>query len=206
MKESNNKQRRLSFGEKVSYGFGGSAQNVYAALVSTFLTAYYTDTVGLAAMAVGTMMLFARIFDGVTDLAMGMIVDKTKSKYGKARPWILWTAPFMMIGLVLMFSAPAGLSDNGKLIYAYLTYIFMNCIISTSSNLPFNALLARMTLDVQDRTSAFQCCRILLPKRVGKYITCSGWNCRLQLGRYLLLCMDFGRDHTESWPRMDTVV
>lgn len=105
-------------------------------------------------MAVGTMMLFARVFDGVTDLIMGMIVDKTKSKYGKARPWLLWTAPFMMIGLVLLFSAPTSLSDSGKLVYAYLTYIFMNCIVSTSSNLPFNALLARMTLNVQDRTSA----------------------------------------------------
>lgn len=94
------KEYRLGIGEKISYGFGDCAANIYVAVASTFLTAYYTDTVGLAAMAVGTMMLIARIFDGITDLIMGGIVDKTKSKYGKARPWVLWSAPFMFIGLV----------------------------------------------------------------------------------------------------------
>ena len=114
-------------------------------MASSFLTAYYTDTVGLAALAVGTMMLVARIFDGVTDLVMGAIVDKTKSKYGKARPWVLWTAPFMCIGLIAMFSVPQGLSQSQGLIYAYISYIFMNCIVYTANNLPYNALLSRMT-------------------------------------------------------------
>lgn len=144
---------RLSMGEKLSYGLGDCAANVYVAMASTFLTAYYTDTVGLAALAVGTMMLIARIFDGVTDLVMGAIVDKTKSKYGKARPWVLWSAPFMFLGLVLLFSVPSGLSGSSKLIYAYVSYIFMNCIVYTANNLPYNALLSRMTLNVQDRAT-----------------------------------------------------
>ena len=101
------KEHRLSMSEKVTYGFGDCAANVYVAMASSFLTAYYTDTVGLAALAVGTMMLVARIFDGVTDLVMGAIVDKTKSKYGKARPWVLWTAPFMCIGLPCFLSRKA---------------------------------------------------------------------------------------------------
>lgn len=145
------KEHRLSMSEKVTYGFGDCAANVYVAMASSFLTAYYTDTVGLAALAVGTMMLVARIFDGVTDLVMGAIVDKTKSKYGKARPWVLWTAPFMCIGLIAMFSVPQGLSQSQGLIYAYISYIFMNCIVYTANNLPYNALLSRMTLNVQDR-------------------------------------------------------
>ena len=144
---------RLSIGEKVAYGFGDSAANVYVAMAGSFLTAFYTDSVGIAAAAVGTMMLLARIFDGVTDLIMGAVVDKTKSKYGKARPWVLWSAPLMMIGLILLFTVPTSLSSGGKLAYAYVTYIFMNCLVYTANNLPYNALLSRMTLNVQDRAT-----------------------------------------------------
>lgn len=146
--------KKLTFGEKFSYGLGDCAANVYVAMASSFLTGYYTDTVGLAALAVGTMMLVARIFDGVTDIVMGAIVDKTKSKYGKARPWVLWTAPLMAIGLILLFAVPKSIyGTNAGLVYAYVSYIFMNCIIYTANNLPYNALLSRMTLDVQDRAT-----------------------------------------------------
>ena len=150
---NSSKDHRLSIGEKVAYGFGDSAANVYVAMAGSFLTAFYTDSVGIAAAAVGTMMLLARIFDGVTDLIMGAVVDKTKSKYGKARPWVLWSAPFMMIGLILLFTVPSSLSSGGKLAYAYVTYIFMNCLVYTANNLPYNALLSRMTLNVQDRAT-----------------------------------------------------
>lgn len=110
------KEHRLQTGEKIAYGLGDCAANVYVAMAGTFLTAFYTDTVGIAAAAVGTMMLLARILDGVTDLMMGAIVDKTKSRYGKARPWVLWSAPLMCIGLILLFTVPSGLSASGKLV------------------------------------------------------------------------------------------
>jgi GPH family glycoside/pentoside/hexuronide:cation symporter len=144
--------KKLGFGEKFAYGMGDCAANVYVAMASTFLTGYYTDTVGLAALAVGTMMLVARVFDGATDLIMGAIVDKTKSKYGKARPWVLWTAPFMAIGLVFLFGVPQAMyGSSSGLVWAYVSYILLNCIVYTANNLPYNALLSRMTLDVQDR-------------------------------------------------------
>lgn len=146
--------KKLTMGEKISYGLGDCAANVAVAMCSTFLTAYYTDTVGIAAAAVGTMMLISRVFDGVTDILMGAIVDKTSTKWGKARPWLLWTAPFMALALILLFNVPSGLSDSGKLIYIYATYIFQSCIVYTANNLPYNSLLSRMTLDVQDRASA----------------------------------------------------
>ncbi len=149
--QSQDKKVRLSATEKLSYGIGDCGANVIVALASSFLTGYYTDTVGVAAAAIGTMMLLCRVFDGITDLIMGALVDKTKSKYGKARPWLLWTAPLMGISLFLIFNVPASLGATGKLIYIYLTYIFQNCIIYTANNLPYNALLSRMTLDVQDR-------------------------------------------------------
>ena len=106
------KKTSLSWSEKISYGMGDCGANVTVALCSTFLTAYYTDTVGIAAAAVGTMMLLARVFDGVTDIIMGAIVDKTKTRWGKARPWVLWTAPLMAIALILEFNVPGGLSGN----------------------------------------------------------------------------------------------
>lgn len=147
------KEHRLQTGEKIAYGLGDCAANVYVAMAGTFLTAFYTDTVGIAAAAVGTMMLLARILDGATDLMMGAIVDKTKSKYGKARPWVLWSAPLMCLGLILLFTVPSGLNAGGKLAYIYVSYIFMNCLVYTANNLPYNALLSRMTLNVQDRAT-----------------------------------------------------
>ncbi len=148
------KSVKLKTSEKVAYGFGDSAANIYVAMAGTFLTGYYTDSVGVSAAAIGTMMLLTRILDGGTDILMGALVDKTKSKYGKARPWLLWTAPLMAIGLISLFSVPENLSETGKMVYIYITYILMNCVIYTANNLPYNALLSRMTLDVQDRTSA----------------------------------------------------
>ena len=145
---------KLSFAEKFSYGLGDCSANIVVALTGTFLSAYYTDTVGIAAAAVGTMLLLCRVLDGGSDILIGALVDRTNSKYGKARPWMLWTAPLMAAGIYLLFNCPEDLSENGKLIYVYITYIFMMVIVYTANNLPFNALLSRMTLDVQDRASA----------------------------------------------------
>lgn len=147
------RSNRLSLNEKVCYSLGDCAGQIYVALATFFLTGYYTDTVGIAAAAVGTMMLVARIFDGTSDLIMGALVDKTNTRWGKARPWILWTAPLMGIALFAMFSVPEFLGYDGKLIYAYITYILLNCIIYTANGIAYNSLLARMTLDVQDRVS-----------------------------------------------------
>ncbi|MCC8064003.1 MAG: glycoside-pentoside-hexuronide (GPH):cation symporter [Clostridiales bacterium] len=147
-------QQKLSMAEKFAYAMGDCGANVYVAVTSTFLTALYTDTAGIAAAAVGTMMLVTRVFDGGSDLIMGAVVDKTKTRWGKARPWLLWSAPLMAIGFILLMNIPSGFSSGGKLVYAYVTYIFMNCIVYTMNNLPYNALLSRMTLDVQDRASA----------------------------------------------------
>lgn len=147
------KNGKLGIGEKVSYGLGDCAANIYVGLGGTFLTGFYTDTAGIAAGAIATMMLVTRVFDGITDLMMGAVVDKTKSRFGKARPWILWTAPLMMLGLISLFTVPMSLGAGGKLLYAYITYFIMNCIVYTANNLPYNALLSRMTLDVQERAS-----------------------------------------------------
>lgn len=137
---------------KLCYGCGGASSNILSMLAGTFLLSYYTDTALMGVAAVSTMLMVVRIFDGFTDVVMGGIVDKTNTRWGKARPWLLVSAPFMTIGIVLLFNVPMGLSDSGKLIYAYLTYIFIMCIVYTVFAIAHAALLARMTMDYNDRT------------------------------------------------------
>lgn len=143
--------KRVSLKEKVSYGIGSGGGNIITQLVGTFLIAYYTDSVGIAATAIGTMMLVTRLLDGITDILMGGIIDKTKSKWGKTRPWLFISAPFVCIGLILTFNVPWYLSDSGKIVYAYLTYIFLNCISFTIYMISHTSLLSRVTLDPHDR-------------------------------------------------------
>lgn len=98
------------------------------------------------------MFLVCRIFDGVTDLVMGGIVDKTSSRLGKARPWLIASAPLTLLGIVLLMNVPAGLGETGKLVYAYITYIFMNCIVYTIYGVSNTALLPLMTHDKNEST------------------------------------------------------
>ena len=125
--QAGEKKGRLSATEKISYGIGDCGANVIVALASSFLTGYYTDTVGIAAAAIGTMMLLCRVFDGITDLIMGALVDKTKSRFGKARPWLLWTAPLMGISLFLIFSID--ISNIGSLLKTFLSMLRSSWIV-----------------------------------------------------------------------------
>ena len=144
---------RLPMWKKICYGCGAGGGNVMSTLLASFLLSYYTDTAGIAAAAVGTMFVICRLLDGVTDFAMGGIVDKTNSKLGKARPWLVICAPLMCIGIILIVSVPKGWSEAAKLVYAYVTYIFLNCIVYTIFGIAHTALLARMTRDFKDRNT-----------------------------------------------------
>lgn len=146
-----NESVKLPVWKKICYGCGAGGGNVMSTLLATFLTAYYTDTAGIAAAAVGTMFLICRLLDGVTDLTMGGLIDKTNSRIGKARPWIILSAPLMCIGIILILSVPQGWDASMKLVYAYVTYIFLNCVVYTIFGVAHAALLARMTRDFKDR-------------------------------------------------------
>lgn len=148
-----NENAKIPVWKKICYGCGAGGGNVMSTLLATFLTAYYTDTAGIAAAAVGTMFVICRLLDGVTDLAMGGIVDKTNTKLGKARPWLIIAAPLMCIGIILILSVPQGWDEAAKLVYAYVTYIFLNCIVYTIFGVAHAALLARMTRDFKDRNT-----------------------------------------------------
>ncbi len=146
-------KEKIKMKEKLAYALGDVGCNFVWTTVSMFLTLYYTNNVGIAAGVVGTIMLFTRLFDGVTDLIFGSILDRTHTKMGKARPWILRSVPMMAIGLILVFNVPGGLSDNGKIIYAVITYVFVAAIAFTISNLAYNALMSLMTDDPEERAS-----------------------------------------------------
>jgi GPH family glycoside/pentoside/hexuronide:cation symporter len=144
---------KVSLKEKISYALGDAGCNFVWTTVGSFLTIYYTNSVGIAPAAVATLMLLTRLLDGVSDLVMGSVIDRTNTKWGKARPWVLWTAPLMGIGLVLLFSVPASLPSGAQLVYAYITYILMAAVIYTACNLAYTTLLSLMTDDPEVRST-----------------------------------------------------
>lgn len=142
---------KLSLKEKIGYALGDGAANIAWRGVATFLFIFYTDVFGINPAAVGLLMLIARFSDGIIDVIMGVICDRTDSRYGKFRPWILWTAVPLGITLSLLFTSP-NFGPAGKVIYAYTTYLLF-FIIYTANNIPYGALMAVMTPDDKERTS-----------------------------------------------------
>ncbi|MDD3339195.1 MAG: MFS transporter [Lachnospiraceae bacterium] len=138
--------------ERFSYGCGDFGCNIIYTAMSAFLLFYYTDYAGVSAAAVGTIMLISRIFDGISDIIMGIIVDRTKSRFGKARPWLLrMCIPFAVSG-VLLFSVPAGWAEVPKLVYVFITYNLVSTVIYTAINVPYSALNALMTQNPYERS------------------------------------------------------
>ena len=146
-----NQPNKLNSKEKISYGFGDFASSTFWTLFSMFLLFFYTDVFGLTAAAAGTMFLVARLWDTANDPIMGMICDRTKTRWGKFRPYLLFGAlPFTIIG-ILTFTTP-DLGPTGKLIYAYITYTLM-MMVYTAVNVPYASLLGVMTKNTDERTS-----------------------------------------------------
>jgi GPH family glycoside/pentoside/hexuronide:cation symporter len=142
---------RLSVREKMGYGLGDAAANFIFQTMVMFQLAFYTDTFGIAAAAAGTLFLVVRVWDAVFDPIMGVVADRTNTRWGKFRPWILWTAvPFGIMGFLTFTTPPLG--AHGKLVYAYVTYIVLMMVYS-ANNLPYSALSGVMTGDMGERTS-----------------------------------------------------
>ncbi len=140
----------LRFTEKLGYGLGDTASNFFFQVFNIFLLYYYTDIFGLSAAAVGTMFLVTKIVDAVSDPVMGLIADRTNSRWGKFRPYLLWAAiPYAVCGYA-MFANP-DLSDAGKLVYAYATYTLM-MLAYTAINVPYSALMGVISPSSIERT------------------------------------------------------
>lgn len=141
---------KIKFREKVGYGLGDAASSMFWKLFGMYLLFFYTDVFGLPAAVVGTMFLITRIWDSVFDPVVGTIADRTSTKWGKFRPYLLWVSiPFGVIG-ALTFTTP-DFSLTGKIIYAYVTYSLMMMVYSMI-NVPYASLLGVMSADPKSRT------------------------------------------------------
>jgi GPH family glycoside/pentoside/hexuronide:cation symporter len=143
--------KRLSVKEKIGYGFGDLASVLYWQTITAYLLYFYTDVFGITAAAAGTMILVSRLWDGVNDPLMGIIADRTQTRWGKFRPYLLWFAvPLAVVG-VITFTTP-DLSATGKLVYAYGTFMLL-MMLYTAINIPYSSLLGVITPDPIERTS-----------------------------------------------------
>jgi len=144
-------ENKVSVKEKFAYALGDASANIAWRGISIFLFIFYTDVFGLSPATVGLLLLIVRFTDGATDIFMGMVADRTKTRWGSFRPWILWTALPMGVILSLVFTAP-DLSMTGKIIYAYVTYIIFT-FVYTANNIPYGALLGVMSGDDKEKAS-----------------------------------------------------
>lgn len=142
---------KVKFTEKAAYGLGDVGFNFYWTSISAFLLIFYTDVFGISAAAAGTMMLVTKIIDAFTDPMMGALADRTRSRFGRFRPYLLWLAIPLAAAGVLTFTTP-DLSNTGKLIWAYATYSLM-MVLYTAINIPYSALSGVITADSQQRTT-----------------------------------------------------
>lgn len=146
-----NTVHKLAFKEKFAYGFGDLASVLYWQTFMLYFTYFYTDVFLIPASVAATMFLVSRIWDGVNDPMMGMIADRTKTKWGKFRPYLLWICvPFALMG-VLTFTVP-DFGMTGKIIWAYVTFILI-MMLYTAINIPYTALMGVISPDSNERTS-----------------------------------------------------
>ena len=141
----------LRFRERIGYASGDFACSMYWVVFAQFLMFFYTDIAGLPAAAVATMLAVTRLWDAINDPAMGLLADRTKSRHGKYRPWLIWMIAPMLVTGVLIFTIPDG-SMVVKMIYAYITYTLVG-MVYTSINLPYAALMGVMTSNSKERTA-----------------------------------------------------
>jgi len=172
MTEDEGGVEKLRFGEKLGYGLGDAASNFFFQVFNIFLLYYYTDIYGLAPAAVGTMFLATKAVDAVSDPLMGMVADRTHSRWGKFRPYLLFAAiPYGLLGYA-MFAGPQ-LSDGGRLVYAYVTYTAM-MLAYTAINIPYSALMGVISPSSRERTkvSSFRfICAFAAAWLIGTFVT-----------------------------------
>ncbi|MBL4560973.1 MAG: MFS transporter [Labilibaculum sp.] len=140
---------KLSLKEKIGYSLGDTASHFVWDMVGFWILIFYTDTFGISAAAAGTIMLIARFWDMISDPIMGIIADRTNTRWGKFRPYILWMALPYSVLAVLTFTTP-DLGPTGKIIYAGVTYMLLMTVF-TAINLPYSSLGAVMTSDSYER-------------------------------------------------------
>jgi glycoside/pentoside/hexuronide:cation symporter, GPH family len=164
---------KLGVREKLSYSLGDVASNVVFMPASSFFLFYLTTVAGIGAGIAGTILLVGQLLNGITDITMGAMMDKTSTRWGKMRPWILWTAPPLMLCFVLMFSVPAGLDETGRIIWTFIMYSLVMAVFFTASNVAYSALVSVMTANPKTRVvlSTFRFFAAIATTLIVSYIT-----------------------------------
>lgn len=150
-KTNMNPNAKLSFMERFGYGVGDYAGNLVYSAISAFLLVYYTNVVGANVGVAASIIAISKIFDGLSDLAMGYIIDHTNSKWGKARPWIARLCVPLAVCTVLMFSVPSALAGTAQIAYMFLTYNLVSTIFYTGINVPYATMNGLMTTNQYER-------------------------------------------------------
>lgn len=144
-------KRYLKWYNMVGYGSGDIAGNVVYAFLSSFVMIYLTNTVGLNAGVVGTLIAVSKIFDGITDVFFGSMIDKTKSKMGRARPWMFWGFFGCAITLFAVFAIPTSLGKTAQYAWFLIAYTLLNAVFYTANNIAYSALTALVTKNSKER-------------------------------------------------------
>lgn len=144
-------KKYLKWYQKVAYGAGDLASNTSYGLVSSFVLLYLSDTMGLSTGIIGTLMLLSKALDGISDVIFGNLIDRTKSKLGKARPWMLYAQIGVSICLILLFSVPGSVSTTAQYAYFFAFYTALNAIFYTANGIAYSTLSALITRNKNER-------------------------------------------------------
>ena len=144
-------KKYLKWYNKVGYGSGDVAGNVVYVLLSAFVMIYLTDTAGLNAGVVGTLMMVSRLFDGFSDVIFGALLDRTKTRMGKARPWMLWGFVGCAGMIIAIFTIPTELGETAKYAWFFIAYTLLNAVFYTANNIAYSSLTALITRNGSER-------------------------------------------------------
>ena len=144
-------KKYLKWYHKIGYGSGDIAGNCVYALLTAFMMFYLTETVGLSMGIVGTLIAVSKIFDGVSDFFFGRMIDKTKTKMGKARPWMLWPYIGCSIALIACFAVPLSWGETAQYVFFFISYTLLNAVFFTANNIAYASLTALITKNTNER-------------------------------------------------------
>ena len=144
-------KKYLKWYNKVGYGSGDIAGNVVFAFLSSFIMIYLTNTVGLNAGVIGSLIAVSKVLDGISDVIFGSMIDKTHTKMGKARPWMLGAYFGCAITLIAAFSVPTTIGRTSQYIWFFITYLLLNAGFYTANNIAYSTLTALITKNGKER-------------------------------------------------------
>lgn len=144
-------RKYLNLFNKIGYGTGDWAANMVYGIVTSFVMVYLTNTVGLAAGIVGTLIMVSKLLDGISDVIFGTFIDRTHSKMGKARPWMLYSYIGNALCLIALFAIPESIGEAAQYVYFFIAYTLLNAVFYTANNISYSALTSLITRNGAER-------------------------------------------------------